>query len=290
MKSKLLQLLFILQLGVFTQAQVPNAGFENWTGTEPDEWLSNNILDMDPYVIQTTDSESGSYAIKLEIGLFNGFPFGGSVSAGNGQGFPVSQRYPALNGYIKFMPTVSTTQFLIYLDLLNGSNPVGIGTLVLSNTSASFTQFSIPINYLNEEIPDIAYVSLAIVETNGTPSAEGSYAIVDELSFGAITSVVEEDFLPSKLQLEQNYPNPFNPSTRISWQAPSHGYTTLKVFDALGNEVRTLVNENTAAGTNTVQFDAGELSSGIYLYQIRFKPSDGIETEVVQTRKMLLIK
>ena len=83
--------------------------------------------------------------------------------------------------------------------------------------------------------------------------------------------------------LSQNYPNPFNPSTKISWQSPVAGHQTLKVYDVLGNEVATLVNEYRNAGSYEVDFNASSLSSGIYFYQLR-------AGSYTQTKKMILIK
>jgi hypothetical protein len=83
--------------------------------------------------------------------------------------------------------------------------------------------------------------------------------------------------------LAQNYPNPFNPSTKISWQSPVSGHQTLKVYDVLGNEVASLINEYKPAGNYQVNFDASNLSSGIYFYQLK-------TGSFIQTRKMTLIK
>lgn len=83
--------------------------------------------------------------------------------------------------------------------------------------------------------------------------------------------------------LEQNYPNPFNPTTRISWQSPVGSRQTLKVYDILGNEVATLVDEFRDAGRYDIVFDATNLSSGIYLYKLQA----GNYTEI---KKMILIK
>ena len=84
-------------------------------------------------------------------------------------------------------------------------------------------------------------------------------------------------------QLKQNYPNPFNPSTVINYQLPDNNFVTLKVYDVIGNEVATLVNEYTPAGTYEVRFNASKLTSGVYYYQLR-------AGSFVQTNKMLLVK
>ena len=89
--------------------------------------------------------------------------------------------------------------------------------------------------------------------------------------------------VPDKFVLEQNYPNPFNPKTIIGYQLPVSGNVTLKVYDLLGNEVATLVNEFNEAGSHNIDFYATQLSSGIYLYKLH-------AGSFIETKKMLLIK
>jgi hypothetical protein len=88
---------------------------------------------------------------------------------------------------------------------------------------------------------------------------------------------------PESYTLDQNYPNPFNPSTTIKYQIPESGFVTLKIYDLLGNEITSLVSENQTRGNYEVKFDAGSLSSGIYIYQVRVN-------NFTATRKMSLIK
>lgn len=89
--------------------------------------------------------------------------------------------------------------------------------------------------------------------------------------------------LPAAYQLDQNYPNPFNPATTIRYQLPAAGRVVLKIFNILGSEVATLIDENKPAGEHSVEFDAGTLPSGYYIYQIK---SNGFES----AKKMLLIR
>lgn len=88
---------------------------------------------------------------------------------------------------------------------------------------------------------------------------------------------------PEVFALNQNYPNPFNPSTTISWQAPLSGRQTLKVYDALGNELFTLFDDWKDAGYNSIKFDASGLSSGVYYYQLH-------AGDFTQIKKMILAK
>lgn len=101
--------------------------------------------------------------------------------------------------------------------------------------------------------------------------------------FSIPVSVENENGLPVVYALEQNYPNPFNPSTKINFSIPENGVVTLKVFDILGKEVMTLVDEVMPASHHTVEFDASMLSSGIYFYRIQVN-------SFVSVKKMMLIK
>ena len=83
------------------------------------------------------------------------------------------------------------------------------------------------------------------------------------------TGIENESNNNYEFQLYQNYPNPFNPSTKISWQSPVSSWQTIKVYDVLGNEVITLVDEYKEAGSYEVEFDGSELTSGIYFYKLR---------------------
>jgi hypothetical protein len=97
------------------------------------------------------------------------------------------------------------------------------------------------------------------------------------------TSVDEEKIAPTDFVLSQNYPNPFNPSTKISWQSPVNSHQVLKVYDILGNEIITLVDEYKSAGKYEVNFNASLLSSGVYLYKLQ-------AGSFVATKKMIIIK
>jgi hypothetical protein len=113
---------------------------------------------------------------------------------------------------------------------------------------------------------------------------DGSFTFSNEI-------VVEVDFTLKEFVLYQNYPNPFNPSTKIKFTIPSviasetkqSQLVTLKVYDVLGNETATLVNEEKSAGEYEVEFDAKSLTSGIYFYKLQAR-------DYKQTRKMIFIK
>ncbi len=98
-----------------------------------------------------------------------------------------------------------------------------------------------------------------------------------------LTRNFKGESIPVTYSLEQNFPNPFNPSTTIRYQLPQDGMVTLKVYDILGSEVATLVNEQKAAGRYEVNFDATRLASGVYIYKLT-------SGTYVNSKKMLLVK
>ena len=96
-------------------------------------------------------------------------------------------------------------------------------------------------------------------------------------------SSIQNDNVINKFSLEQNYPNPFNPRTTIEYQIPEFGLVTLKIYDMLGREIITLVNEELSAGKHEADFDAVGFSNGVYFYQLKAGP-------FIQTKKMVLMK
>ena len=108
------------------------------------------------------------------------------------------------------------------------------------------------------------------------------YANIDFNQF--ITDIKEDEpEIISDYYLSQNYPNPFNPTTNIRYSLNKSGYTTLKIYDILGREVSTLINQDMDSGTHEIQFDGSALSTGVYLYKL----SSG---SVNIVKKMLLVK
>jgi len=121
------------------------------------------------------------------------------------------------------------------------------------------------------------YYVVTAMDFNGNESDFSSEASASPLSTD------NESFTPDKYGLSQNFPNPFNPVTTISYDLPKESKVTLIVYDILGNEVRTMVNENMPAGRYRYQLNASNLTSGIYFYRI-------YAGEFRQTKKMMILK
>ena len=142
---------------------------------------------------------------------------------------------------------------------------------------------------------------LGFVNGNGTITEPQSYSFVDKNleageyqyrlkqidfdgTFEYSNKIEVEINVPLKFSLEQNYPNPFNPSTTINWQSPISSWQTIKLYNTLGQEVETIVNEYLEAGVHSKLYIVNStLPSGIYYYQLR-------AGEFVETKKMTLLK
>jgi hypothetical protein len=110
----------------------------------------------------------------------------------------------------------------------------------------------------------------------------GTNADVEYAAF-SVTGIEEKQLQVSEYNLAQNYPNPFNPATRISYSLPKESFVTLKVYNSLGEEITTLVNESKPAGRYTTEFNGSNLSSGVYIYRIQAGTFSN-------TKKLLLLK
>jgi hypothetical protein len=150
-----------------------------------------------------------------------------------------------------------------------------------------------------------SYSSLFVVSfvdsTHGVIVGEGG-AILSTTSGDSVVSVSDDRAasIPQKPSLAQNYPNPFsagggsafggNPTTAISFQLSAVSFVTLEVFDVLGRKVATLIDAMQSPGTHLVKWDGSALSSGVYFYRLRTRDALTGSEQLVETKKMLLIR
>jgi|GEM_PF-1654791 len=169
----------------------------------------------------------------------------------------------------------------------------------LNNSGFEIHKLDPPLNHLPGG-EQKRWVKIGFAPGHGTTTEQQHYSFADEsVSSGKYkyrlkqidydgtfeySDIVEVEVgPPTKFSLEQNYPNPFNPSTSIQYTVSKRQFVTLKVYDVLGNEIATLVNEEKAAGNYAVEFDGSTLTSGIYFYKLQA----GI---FIETKKMLMLK
>lgn len=157
--------------------------------------------------------------------------------------------------------------------------PVSVSNAVLQ--SDSVYTFATPIGDCIYRIQSTGNISVV-------QGGNGSGADFMPVNNWGTTGVIAAKTLPTTFVLYQNYPNPFNPATIISYQLSVSSHVTLKVYDVLGRELKTLVDENKTAGKYAVKFNSGNLSSGVYFYRVNAIGSDG--HLFTATKKFMLLK
>lgn len=140
-------------------------------------------------------------------------------------------------------------------------------------------------------VKELGFVQRFGTGETSTTTLQG--AIIDGKQFGNITHVENSELLPpSTVTLKANYPNPFNIETRISYEIPSSGFVSLKIYNIQGEEVRILLANTVSKGTHSITWDGKNnigkiVSSGLYIYQVRYKTNNEV---MVLAKKLLLIK
>ncbi len=160
----------------------------------------------------------------------------------------------------------------------------GLGSRPFVDATDPINPFNgVPANWKTSQgypVPDnLRYTNTTLLTAdNGKPLGDLTW-------YPEIATAVQKipNSLPVQFNLSQNYPNPFNPSTEIKYNIPKSGMVTLKVFNMLGQEVATLVNEQQSAGSYRINFNASKLASGVYLYKLQ-------SGNFSVTKKMMLLK
>jgi hypothetical protein len=160
--------------------------------------------------------------------------------------------------------------------------------LIISNT---FSQNKISFGVIGNGGVKQANASYVIVGTLGQASTGNGANTVNQAQAGfwsmyyqnIISKVEDDNVLPNEYKLEQNYPNPFNPSTKIKFGIPERANVVIKIYDVLGSEVTTLINQEMDTGWYVLEFDAAGYSTGIYICRMQ-------ANSYISTKKMLMIK
>jgi hypothetical protein len=164
---------------------------------------------------------------------------------------------------------VNFTKVRIAFSSNNGSN----WTIIADNLDASLGKF----DWL---VPDLPSNQCLIIVDSKSPAnndkSDASFTIDKQVG-------IEEEALPTKFALYQNYPNPFNPATKIMFGLPQSEFVDLRLFDATGKEVKTIVNRAMSVGYHTINVDLSELTSGVYFYRLK---AGSFES----AKKLMLIK
>ena len=168
-------------------------------------------------------------------------------------------------------------------DTLNGTSIISTNAkFVVKKTSFQITPSVVLLDTLRFTPDSVGtFKALVIITSDATNKIKDTIVVIG--TGQKVTSVPVEATIPNVFSLSQNYPNPFNPSTVISYQLPVNSHITMKVYDVIGREVETLVDEVKEAGSYEVKVDASWLSSGVYFYRIQ-------AGNFVEMKKMVLMK
>jgi flagellar hook assembly protein FlgD len=265
-------------------------------------------VDTDVYVVKSTDGGQSFENFKISESSFtptSSVFFGdySNIAAWDNKIYPIWTRLHA--GQLSVWTAIIEDTTTIPVEFIQFSASVNSGNVMLeweTSTETNNLGFEIERARLTEnyETKNLEFHLIGFVQGNGTTTNPHSYSYTDEKLLSGVyqyrlkqidydgsfaySGIVEIKFIAvNDFRLEQNYPNPFNPSTTISYQLPKAEFVTVRIFDTIGNEVKTIVKENKPAGVHEVNFDASQLSSGIYLYKIDAGTFH-------QSKKMLLVK
>ncbi len=225
-------------------------------------------------------------------------------------GFDVMLNYWPGNGKIAAWDISSDTELHVWFKALNANNglfqynSIRIGnysggyfdyeapSTILSSAVGQWKEFTIPLagnsTWQRTQVGDVSLSDINYVQIHADTWDYGFILYVDGLTFTNPTDVKDLKQFPNSFALRQNYPNPFNPSTTIKYAIPEINPSSpfqvhLVIYDALGKMVKELVNEEKQPGNYSIVFNATNMSSGIYFYQLRVG-------DFLSTKKMVLLK
>lgn len=285
-----LTVLFALLLTLSISAQIPNAGFEDWTNGNPDNWVTNNEFTTSTITItQSSNARSGASAVRGDVISFQTLGYAPLMITGSlpSFGFPVSERHENVGGYFLLdSPGGDNLEIVVTMGVISGNDTtfIGAGGFQTNTSQSTYTPFVANIFYNDNATPNICIIQVLM----GIPfqATIGANYHLDDLDFDVpFTTGIddEENILAGEFELLQNYPNPFNPSTSISFNLPKASNVDLVIYNQLGQAVSTVVNARLNAGTHSYEWNAGDLPSGIYFYRLSAE-------EFSATKKMILIR
>jgi len=263
MKSKITYLIVSIASIFNLDAQIPNASFENWTGNDPDGWFTYNAA-FAGIVTQVTDHHAGTKAVRLNVINYFGSNVAGSIFSGDASNtfFPITSAPAALHGWYKFFQTIPTEELAISSLVKDAGNYTGVAAGSITANTTVWTEFAFNYNYISTVIADSAYILITLTEPDSV--RHGTYAIIDDLSFGPAVSTGLNELNKVSL-LEPCSPNPYSQSVNLIYRVSGNSKVSLALFDMKGQIVKRLLeNVNHSTGRFKVEADVSDLADGIY--------------------------
>jgi len=235
------------------------------------------------FVIVWQDFRNSNYDIYFQRFTSTGAPLDTNIRVNDDVG-SMHQKLPSIS-----MDGVGNFVIVWQDDRYGQTDKDIIGQRYYSNGNPNGGNYLIVANGLNNGVSSpvvFAGNSDIIFSWQDDRRSEGwdIYAKIVDWNWNGVTNVeIIDDNIPGEFSLSQNYPNPFNPSTKIGFTIAEAGFTSLKVYDVLGNEVAILLSEDKSVGEYEIDFNGDGLTSGIYFYQLK-------AGSFIETKKMILLR
>jgi hypothetical protein len=282
----------ILAFSCGAAAQIPNAGFEDWTSivnrTNPTGWHSvNDWIDSSAAyfpVTMSTDhypASTGRYSIRLESNPVYAAPVSWAMAgtaafqSGDRPLFPITGHPDTLCGYYKYLPQGDTLQ--IHVHLYKNSNEITMGQMLSGNTVSTWTRFTIPISaYADADSARIMLSAICEGPNKTMPVYGNSVLFVDDLSLVASNLSVEKSQIASK-PLEVTVTG----NGVLNYRLSAAAFVSVRVFDLRGRLLSAGLNERRSSGSYSMPFLSGRLPSGVYLL--------GFDADNMHVRKSFVV-
>lgn len=267
LSTTLLLVLFVAT----TTAQVPNGGFEEWSGNVPANWSNNNIAPIEAFVVMpSNDAHSGLLAARGEVIVNPIFPSQVVPPVLQSFGQITFAEEPAVcTGWYQFAPVQPTASLVMSCTVVdeNGAT-TGLGILQITEAANAYTSFSIPIDYsIGGANPGVSAVISFIISDDNTLSAVGSVFLLDDVSLGGTVGIEDQSSVVSEFQ--SPYPSPFSTSTFIPIELETSASIQVDVLDVLGRPVQRIANGVLAPGSHLLEWTPeGNVASGVYIIRV----------------------
>ena len=264
--KKIVFVYFIILLGGKGYAQLQNPSFENWDAGDPIYWSTSNFYDPGT-AIQTTDAHSGNFALNLNVVLDSN---GTAIAPYAINNFPLTTMPQVLTFWVKGNLSgnnnLSASFTLTEIDTTSNVLAYGDQTFTSINNVYQYKFVNIlPLS--GPSLLGFATIYFAINAPVGSSLNVNSSIIIDDLYLG-VDNTGLNSIDRNKNEIESVYPNPAEDRTNFVFNHTSVGHVTLKVYDAVGNIVESVIDENMPAGKFKAEINTSQLKQGVYIGQL----------------------
>lgn len=263
---KKLTTLFLSLASTAIMAQIPNPSFESWTSGMPDNW-QNPLSFVSGIVTESNTAHAGSHSASLNSASFSSNYYGGILETGKSVTDPYfanSGNPAALNGWYQ-LTTSGGDYFAATASATSGGSNMGAGAIQVSTATSVWKQFSVCITYTTGTADSMSII-IQLGNSSGNTHA-GSFALVDDLSFGSCVAGVQD--ISKDVTLEAAYPNPASQTSNIIYSIPSDAHVTVDLYDISGRKVMPLLADTyQTVGRYKIPVDVTSLANGIYIYRV----------------------